>query len=132
MTRRKLDPEFGDGRFVYTQHSVAFPTIEPWPGDRSVIDMVGVSNDHPGGGTMGEFHWRFYRFQKPVRDHVAVQVQVFGDGLDTFLDRRIQRVVKRWRDLPTPDAMSPAQLIAWLEAEHVVPSSHHRLGAGVL
>jgi hypothetical protein len=105
---------------TYTQHSVAFPTVKV--GDDSETDSVSVSLDDSGGGTHGEFVFRFVHFRN--LDTLAVQMTCFGDGLVCLYDPRVQQVVQQWREMPDPDAMSPGYLCELLGAAGAVPSRY--------
>lgn len=108
------------GTLTYTQHTVAFPTNRLMDDD---TDGVGVSLDAKGGGTHGEFQWRFVTFRN-MHDTKAVQLTVFGDGLPCFFDPRVQQVVQQWREMPDPDEMTPKELCGLLEAAGAVPSRY--------
>lgn len=103
---------------TYTQRSVAFPTLPRYDGE---TDSVNVSLDDSGGGTQGEFHWKFQTFNG---GHLAVLLSVFGDGLPCFFDARVQQVVHRWRAMPDPDMMTPNQLCGFLREAGAVPSRY--------
>lgn len=105
---------------TYTQYTVAFPSNPLYDGE---TDNVGVSLDAKGGGTHGEFLFRFVTF-KSMHDTKAVQLTVFGDGLSCFFDPRIQPVIQQWRDLPDPDEMTPEQLCRLLREAGAVPSRY--------
>lgn len=114
----------------YTQHTVAWPRLpihEP-----NCVEELGVSFDAKGGGTHGEFMFRWYRFSSySYRDRTpSLRAEVFSDGLGAFLDPRIQRVVgvlQRRHAAGQPDA-TPDFLIALLESEGVKPSDYHKAG----
>jgi hypothetical protein len=57
--------------------------------------------------------------------HRGVQLTVFGDGLPCLFDARVQAVVAAWRGLPVPDAITPAEMLALLDAAGAVPSEYH-------
>ena len=118
-----MDKSPADATLVYTQHSVAFPSPSNFLDDCD--DEVGVSLEAPDGGTYGEMYWQFKTF---TRHQHGVQMRVFGDGLSCLADPRIQRVVKKWWANKSPDEISPTELIAWLEAEGVVPSQYQLRG----
>lgn len=105
---------------TYTQHSVAFPTVRV--GDDSETDSVNVSLDDSGGGTHGEFIFRFVHFRSP--DILAVQLTCFGDGLPCLYDPRVRRVIKKWRKMTDPDLMTPEHLCELLRAAGAVPSRY--------
>ena len=108
----------------YTQHSVAWPQlrpsqVEPWHTDQL---LVGYDDEGPGG----EFSIAFMTFDN---GSTGVQVSVFGDGLDTFYDERIQRIIATWRAMGEDrDNATPAEFIRWLTDEGAVPSSYHLAG----
>lgn len=104
---------------TYTQHSVAWPLN---PRRDRVVDEVGVSFDHPDGGCIAEFYFRWIELR--MFDHApALRLECFYDGLAGLLDDRILEVLKKVRrrgDRETP----PAKLIEILEANGVGPSKH--------
>jgi hypothetical protein len=104
---------------TYTQHTVAFPKLSL---DNPLIDEVNVGL--PGS----EFRFSFMDLSN-VTPRLAVQMQVFGDGLPCLFDERVQRVVEAWRSMPDPDEMTPDMLIALLLANGAVPSRYHQQGA---
>lgn len=103
---------------VFTRHTVAFPMNSLPDGD---TEEISVSLDADGGGTEGEFIWRFVTFRDGTN---AVQVRVFGDGLPCFLDERVQAVFEQWSSLSNPDEMTPEMLCSSLLSEGAVPSRY--------
>lgn len=122
------------GTPVYTQRSVAFPTLSRRTYE---VDNLGVSfaaNEDGGGGTHGEFHWTFHRFKTQNGEADAVSLEVFGDSLAAFNDERIQRVLAKWylsRE-ENQDATEPEVFIRWLEEEGIGPSPYHLEGLNAL
>ena len=55
-------------------------------------------------------------------------METFGDGLPCFFDPRVQSVIRAWRALPNPDAISPADFVRLLEDNGAVPSRYHTDG----
>lgn len=115
-----------DGTPQYTQHSVAWPDPRVWPlhEDRA-LDTVSVSFAADGGGTYGEFKIALYGFRQPLRVSHAARFLVFCDGLDAFLDPRVQAAVAEIR---AADDQTAEVVVAALERAGVVPSEYHRVG----
>jgi hypothetical protein len=116
---------------TYTQYTVAFPTL---PFRDSVIEEIGVSFDAKGGGTHGEFTFRWYDFggMHPYdkRDHRALRVEAFTDGgISAMLDDRLlsilRRLSRRRRDIPE---VTPDTLVQMLEEVGVRASVHQLRG----
>lgn len=116
-----------DAKLDYTQHTVAFPSLT-LASDRSwERDQVNLGLSAPDGGSYGEMHWTFMTFSGGSG---GVQMCSFGDGLTVLFDKRVQRAVRLWRDLPDPDAVTPTELIAILEEVGAVPSRFHLRPSG--
>lgn len=123
------------GTPVYTQHSVAWPELELR--DR-ILEEVSVSFDDKGGGTYGEFTFRWYHLgyksslwggtsTEPRYPHGALRIDCFTDGLPALLDDRIQAVLGNLRRHNR--SPKPAKLIQLLEDNGVVASNYHLEGA---
>jgi len=123
------------GTPTYTQHTVAWPSLT-LP-DRVMEDM-GISFDAKGGGTHGEFFFRWYNLGnnpslwgggdrgEPYYPNGALRVECFTDGLTAMMDDRVQAVLDNLRKHnrnPTP-----AKLIQILEANGISASEHHKRG----
>jgi hypothetical protein len=115
---------------TYTQYTVAFPTL---PMRDGMIEEVNVSFDAKGGGTHGEFSFRWFDFDKlhprDKEDRRALCVRAFTDGISAMLDERLlailRRLARRKRDIPE---VTPDTLIQMLEEVGVRASKYHLNG----
>lgn len=108
---------------TYTQFTVAFPTLSR---QEETIDEISVGFDAKGGGTHGEFVFKWRDFG-PSR---ALQVCAFTDGgIAAMLDDRILPVLRmlaaRRHTLPE---VTPEWLILRLEETGARPSLHQLKG----
>lgn len=110
---------------TYTQHTVAFPRLQISDSSDSVYDQVSISLDAEGGGSHGEFQFKFYNFKGYGGLDLAAKLTLFGDGIVAFTDERVQRVIQAWFKMDDPDDLTPARLIEMLNANGAVPSEHH-------
>lgn len=100
---------------VYTQKSVAFPTLPAY--DRE-LDDINVS----GPQSSIKFAW----VALSSFEGGALKVEAFSDSFATLLDPRIVRIVaKAQRARRRNKDVSPGLLIKWLEEEGAIPSSYH-------
>jgi hypothetical protein len=101
----------------YTQHTKAWPTLELhelWVVDELIVDV----DDAPSM----MFQW----VKLPGEQDAFLKVSAYADGFVTLLDPRVLRVLavlrrKRERNRH----VTPAALIAMLQAEGATPSSYH-------
>jgi hypothetical protein len=114
-------------KLTYTLRSVAFPTLSSPDG----YDDISISFDSEGGGSSSEFVIVFHDFTKMSgSNQLATKFGVFEDGMEAFLDPRVQRAVRKIVDYYDAEGkrngMTPAQVVEVLESEGIGPSKYMR------
>ena len=111
---------------TYTVLSVAFPTSIREP---HIVDEINVSFNAKGGGTHGEFGFRWYMFNSTSRPTLAMEVHAFTDGMAAMLDNRIvpilEALARRKDSLPE---VSVDWMVGKLEEAGVKPSTYQLRG----